>query len=177
MFKKITLWLHIFLQVPYLHYFLSLKTPLCLSPSPSDQLVGSGQGIQLRSMHEIQRGGPENSIMMYMHACVLSHFSCVWLFVTLACQSVGFASCPGKNTGVGCHFLLQGIFLAQEWNLCLLCLLNWQRVCFLFFTTELPGKPQYLNADAYSCVCVCVCVLLRSKVGWWIKYEAWNILF
>ena len=24
---------------------------------------------------------------------------------------------PGKNTGVGCHALLQGIFLAQGWNL------------------------------------------------------------
>ena len=27
---------------------------------------------------------------------------------------------PGKNTGVGCHFLLQGIFLTQESNLCFL---------------------------------------------------------
>ena len=27
---------------------------------------------------------------------------------------------PGKHTGVGCHFLLQGIFLTQESNLCLL---------------------------------------------------------
>ena len=26
----------------------------------------------------------------------------------------------GKNTGMGCHFLLQGIFLAQGWNLCFL---------------------------------------------------------
>ena len=26
---------------------------------------------------------------------------------------------PGKNTGVGCHFLLQGIFLIQESNPCL----------------------------------------------------------
>ena len=33
---------------------------------------------------------------------------------------------PGKNTGVGCHFLLQGIFLTQGSNLCLLCLLHWQ---------------------------------------------------
>ena len=33
---------------------------------------------------------------------------------------------PGKNTGVGCHFLLQGIFLTQESNLCLLHLLHWQ---------------------------------------------------
>ena len=27
---------------------------------------------------------------------------------------------PGKNTGVGCHFLLQGIFPTQELNLGLL---------------------------------------------------------
>ena len=27
---------------------------------------------------------------------------------------------PGKNTGVGCHFLLQGIFPTQRLNLCLL---------------------------------------------------------
>ena len=30
---------------------------------------------------------------------------------------------PGKNTGVGCHLLLQGIFLTQGSNL---CLLHWQ---------------------------------------------------
>ena len=30
---------------------------------------------------------------------------------------------PGKNTGVGCHFLLQWIFLTQGSNL---CLLHWQ---------------------------------------------------
>ena len=33
---------------------------------------------------------------------------------------------PGKNTGVGCHFLLQGIFLTQGSNLNLLHLLRWQ---------------------------------------------------
>ena len=30
---------------------------------------------------------------------------------------------PGKNTGVGCHFLLNGIFLIQGSNP---CLLHWQ---------------------------------------------------
>ena len=30
---------------------------------------------------------------------------------------------PGKNTGVGCHFLFQGIFLTQGLNP---CLLSWQ---------------------------------------------------
>ena len=33
---------------------------------------------------------------------------------------------PGKNDEVGCHFLLQGIFLTQGWNPHLLCLLNQQ---------------------------------------------------
>ena len=33
---------------------------------------------------------------------------------------------PGKNTRVGCHFLLQRIFLTQGSNPHLLCLLHWQ---------------------------------------------------
>ena len=33
---------------------------------------------------------------------------------------------PGKSTGVGCHALLQGIFLTQELNMCLLHFLHWQ---------------------------------------------------
>ena len=41
---------------------------------------------------------------------------------------------PGKNTGVGCHFLLQGIFPTQGLNL---CLLHWQADTF---TTAPPGK-------------------------------------
>ena len=44
---------------------------------------------------------------------------------------------PGKNTGVGRHALLQGIFLIQESNLSLLCLLHWQ-VCSLPLVP--PGK-------------------------------------
>ena len=41
---------------------------------------------------------------------------------------------PGKNTGVGCHALLQGIFPTQGSNLCLSCLLHWQ-------TDSLPQVP------------------------------------
>ena len=33
---------------------------------------------------------------------------------------------PGKHTGVGCHLLLQEIFLTQGLKLSLLCLLHWQ---------------------------------------------------
>ena len=41
---------------------------------------------------------------------------------------------PGKNTGVGCNFLLP----TQGLNL---CLLHWGQVDFFFFTTEPPGNP------------------------------------
>ena len=37
---------------------------------------------------------------------------------------------PGKNTGVGFHFLLQGIFLTQESNVCFLYLLHWRQILY-----------------------------------------------
>ena len=43
---------------------------------------------------------------------------------------------PSKNTGVGCHLLLQGIFPTQGSNPGLLCLLHWQADSL---TTEPPG--------------------------------------
>ena len=36
---------------------------------------------------------------------------------------------PGKNTGVGCHFLLQGMIPTQGLNPCLLHLQHWQADC------------------------------------------------
>ena len=41
----------------------------------------------------------------------------------IACQAPLPWDSPGKNTGMGYHFLLQGIFLSQGWNLHLPCLL------------------------------------------------------
>ena len=40
-------------------------------------------------------------------------------------QAPLFSHFPGRNIGVGCYFLLQGIFSIQGWNLRLLCLLHW----------------------------------------------------
>ena len=37
---------------------------------------------------------------------------------------------PGKNTGVGCHFLLQGIFLTQGLNPHVLRLLHHRRILY-----------------------------------------------
>ena len=56
-------------------------------------------------------------------------FSHVWLFATLwtvAHQTPLSMDSPGKNTGVGCYALLQGIFPTQGSNPCLSCLLHWQ---------------------------------------------------
>ena len=69
---------------------------------------------------------------------------------------------PTKNTGVGCHALLQGIFLIQGSSLCLLCLLHWQAGSLPLAP---PGKPiyvylsfsLYIYIHVYACVCACVC--------------------
>ena len=58
---------------------------------------------------------------------MLSCFSHVQLFATPTRLLCPWDS-PGKNTAVGCHALLQGIFLTQRSNLCLLGRLNWQVV-------------------------------------------------
>ena len=54
----------------------------------------------------------------------LSLFNPVWLFATPGdCSRPGSSvhgDSPGKNAGVGCHALLQGIFLTQGSNPCLL---------------------------------------------------------
>jgi len=60
---------------------------------------------------------------------LLSHFGRVRLCATLwtvAHQAPLLMGFPGKNTEVGCCFLLQGIFQAQGLSPCLLHLLHWQ---------------------------------------------------
>ena len=52
---------------------------------------------------------------------------------------------PGKNTGVSCHALFQGIFLTQGSNPHLLCLQHWQ-ACSLPLAP--PGKPKVKHAAA-----------------------------
>ena len=80
-------------------------------------------------------------MVLVSHCCITNHspttlmraychFSCVRLFATLWTVAHQAPLCPrdspGKNTGVGCHALLQGIFPTQELKLSLFCLLHWQ---------------------------------------------------
>ena len=50
---------------------------------------------------------------------------------------------PGKNTGVGCHALLQRIFLTQGLKLCLLHLQQWQ-------ADSLPQAPSGKPEDKHK---------------------------
>ena len=75
----------------------------------------------------------------------------VWLFGDpMDCKPWDRLLCPwdfpGKNTGVGCHFLLHGIFLTQRLNLPLLhgrwILYHWvtrEALCFIYIITISPS--------------------------------------
>jgi len=50
---------------------------------------------------------------------------------------------PGKNTGVVCHFLLQGIFPTHELNLCLLCLLHCRQILYHWATKQVQNTEDW----------------------------------
>ena len=92
-------------------------------------------------------------------AYVLRPFICFWLFNPMDCSPLG-SSVHGisqaKNTGVGYHFLFQGIFLTQGSNPHSLRLLHWQAPgklprkgkCLVFFDT-LPVLIVFTTQDTH----------------------------
>ena len=99
----------------------------CLLPAGSEKPREGEEAEKFLLVNTAVKWSKSTSV--FISVCVLSHFSCVWLFrdpVDCSPQaplSMGF---PGKNTGVGCHFLFQGIFPTQGSKTHLLCLLHWQ---------------------------------------------------
>ena len=87
----------------------------------------------------------------------LSHsqlFATPW---TVNCRLLCPWNSPGKNTGVGFHFLLQGIFLIQESNL---HLLYWQVDSLLL---SYQGSPcSWWAAIKHEDACGYVCVLRKG---------------
>ena len=65
---------------------------------------------------------------------------CLALYDPVECLPVTsvHGNSPGKNTGVGCHALLQGIFQTHGSNTFLLCVLHWQMGSL---PIAQPGKP------------------------------------
>ena len=103
-------------------WFFLILFPFFFSlPFPSNQFIWLSKKIS--RLHSFL------SFLMPLCVCVraLSCFSRVWLFGTpwtVACQAPLSIHSPGKYTGVGCHALLQGLFLIQGLNLHLFRLLH-----------------------------------------------------
>ena len=92
---------------------------------------------------------------------MLSHFSHVRLCNPMDYSPPGSSvhGFPSKNTGAGCHALLQGIFLTQGLNPSLLCLLHWQMGSLPLAS---PGNPLSSLSHCYFGV---------SVTHWWPKFE------
>ena len=122
---------------------------------------------------------------------MLSRFSRVQLFVTIwtvACQAPLSRNLPGKNAGVGRHFLLQGIFPTQRSNPGLLhCRQNlyhlshqgspvsqiwsWGRDCPAQGHQDpgrcwvsFEGRVQIVRGPLYSALCLSPCMYVQCTL-------------
>ena len=84
---------------------------------------------------------------------------------------------PGKNTGVSCHALLQGIFLTQLSNRHLFRLFHWQAGSLPLAP---PGKPKFMSVIvkvAQLCPTLCdpvdctVCGVLQARILEWVAFS------
>ena len=121
--KSIAAWLLIPTLVPRLRTLIPWSPRVWKCPARTDQVPKSRAGSTSRCLC---RGKPRKpaswlryalrsvvSDSLHPHDLEPSRLLCPW-------------DSPGRHTGAGCHFLLQGIFLTQESNPRLLCLLHWQ---------------------------------------------------
>ena len=73
-----------------------------------------------------------------MHAKLLQLFPTLCTLWTVAAKLLCPWDSPGKNTRVGCHFLLQKIFPTQGLNPHLFYLLHWQGVLYHWRLLQSP---------------------------------------
>ena len=95
----------------------------------------------------------------------VGHRSWVCCVVTKLCptllQSHGLlclGDSPGGNIGVGCHFLLQGIFLTQGLNLYLLCLMRCRRTLYPLSHQGSPTRVRHAGKLIHSPEPPCSCL-------------------
>ena len=104
------------------------------------------------------------------------------LWDPMDCSPPG-SSVPGKNTGVGCHTLLQGIFLTQgqTWVSCIA-----GRFLTVWATREVPWKLRHIYIRAGNCspqdksgpLPIFVNkVLLAHSHAHWLTYCLWPLLW
>ena len=104
-----------------------------------------------------------SGIFLYVVLCLVIQ-SCSTLCDPMVCSLPGSSvheDSPGKHTRVGCHFLLQGIFLTHRSNPCLLHPLHQQAV-------SLSAEPY--NKLISLLYCVWVECQASNRKAWW-KYQ------
>ena len=82
----------------------------------------------------------ETTDFVRVYVCYITQ-SCLTLCDPMDCSICPWNS-PGKNTGVGCHFLLQGIFPTWGSNL---GLPHYKQILFHLRHQESPSEVSYLN--------------------------------
>ena len=128
-------------------------------PAPSGSWWGSSPALQLATFlihpHVARRGsrslrslpvralipswGTQPPVCVCVCACeVTKPCLTLWDPWTVAHQAPLSMDSPGKNTGVGCHALLQEIFPIQRSNLHLLRLLHCRQILYRWATREAP---------------------------------------
>ena len=127
------------------------------SPALSRQRTWKGAGLQYRNFWLITFLSPgrhlQSTLWSHPHACTptKSLLSCLTLSDPMGCSPPGSSvhgDSPGKNTGVGCHVLLQGIFLTQGSNRVpyISCIGRWI-LYHLSHQVSLPAQQQRLNGE------------------------------
>ena len=86
---------------------------LCWSPNPQGFRMSLFMDKVSEEVIKLISLGIKSGEFVFTHAWLSARIPSPWNF-------------PGKNTGVGCHFFLQGIFPTQGSNPGLFCLLHWQ---------------------------------------------------
>ena len=97
-----------------------------------------------------------SSASINLNTCVPSCFRCVWLFEilwTVVHQAPQSMASSRQETGVGCHYLLQGIFPTQGLNLCLISLALAGRSPTLLFWEPLGKSYSAILAVRYLVSC------------------------
>ena len=96
----------------------------CVFPGTSLSLAGphlphpyTGHWIKLNRLQSVRAKSLQSCLTLWPYGLQPARILCPW-------------DSPGKNTEVGCHALLQWIFLTQGLDLLLLHLLHWQVVLY-----------------------------------------------
>ena len=99
---------------------------------------------------------------------VTSNSATQWTVAHQALLSMGF---PGRSTGVGCHFLLQGIFPTQELKPRLLC---WQADSWPLVPPRKFNPVIYIYRMLTTSPCISVpwdSVVVWSSFYFWVNFS------